>query len=73
MSDNRETTAPFWEELDQRLHYLLASATSFVDHTRSELPRVAPVIPDVPYRRMYFLTARTRSALPAATSKNAVT
>ena len=34
MSDDREATALFWEELDQRLHNQLASAVSLVDHTR---------------------------------------
>ena len=34
MRDDREATALFWEELDQRLHNQLASAVSLVDHTR---------------------------------------
>lgn len=34
MGDDREATARFWEELDQRLHNQLASAVSLVDHTR---------------------------------------
>jgi hypothetical protein len=34
MGDDREATALFWEELDQRLHNQLASAGSLVDHTR---------------------------------------
>lgn len=34
MGDDREATASFWEELDQRLHNQLASAVSLIDHTR---------------------------------------
>jgi hypothetical protein len=34
MSDDREATTPYWEELDQRLHNELASAVTLVDHAR---------------------------------------
>jgi hypothetical protein len=34
MGDDREATAPYWDELDQRLHNQLASAVSLVDHQR---------------------------------------
>lgn len=45
MGDDRDATAPFWEELDQRLHNLLASAVSLVDHTRRLLNYYEPDIP----------------------------
>jgi hypothetical protein len=32
MGDDHEATAPFWEELDQRLHNQLSSAVSVVEH-----------------------------------------
>ena len=34
MGDDIDASAPFWQELDQRLHNELASAVSLVDHTR---------------------------------------
>jgi hypothetical protein len=34
MGDDREATAPYWEQLDQRLHNQLASAVSLIDHQR---------------------------------------
>lgn len=34
MGDDLHAAAPFWQELDQRLHNELASAVSLVDHTR---------------------------------------
>jgi len=45
MGDDREATAPFWEELDQRLHNLLSSAVSLVDHTRRLLKYYEPDVP----------------------------
>lgn len=33
MGDDHEATAPYWEELDQRLHNQLSGAVSLVDHT----------------------------------------
>lgn len=34
MSDDRDATEGFWQELDQRLHNQLAGAASLVDHVR---------------------------------------
>jgi hypothetical protein len=53
MGDDRETTDPFWDELDQRLHNQLASAVSLVDHARRLLKYYESDIPtlDEEYRR----------------------
>ena len=45
MGDDREVTALFWEQLDQRLHNQLASAASLVDHTRRLLAYYETDIP----------------------------
>lgn len=45
MGDDRETTAKFWEELDQRLHNQLASVVSLTDHTRRLLAYYEADIP----------------------------
>lgn len=44
IGDDREATASYWEQLDQRLHNQLASAVSLVDHTR----RLLRYFEDVP-------------------------
>jgi hypothetical protein len=45
MSDDRDATALYWEQLDQRLHNQLASAVSLVDHTRRLLTYYETDIP----------------------------
>ena len=45
MSDDREATKSFWEELDQRLHNELASAVTLVDHTRRLMDYYLPHVP----------------------------
>ncbi len=47
MSDDREATTPFWEELDQRLHNELASAVTLVDHSRRLMKYYRPYIPSM--------------------------
>jgi hypothetical protein len=47
MGDDRETTDPFWEELDQRLHNQLSSSESLIDHERRLLRYYEPDFPAV--------------------------
>lgn len=47
MGDDRESTDPFWSELDQRLHNQLASSESLIDHERRFFRHYGPDFPAV--------------------------